>query len=183
MPKLTAVLLSSDLPLAELCAARLDGELYAIDSGYSPIDLPEDAEQRARSIIELCPDRIIAEQRTAAWIWGATDSPPTRHELCASLGARSKSAVPRRATVREVVIDEVSIVELGGIRVTTPLRTILDLVRFNDDFDDETQRQVGWLMTTFGVALDDCVSALDARRNLPGKRRALVRLAAVASRC
>jgi hypothetical protein len=183
MPKLSAVLLPSDFPIAELYAARLDGELYAIDDGFSPIDLPENAEQRARSIAELCPGRVIAEQRSAAWIWGASHSPPALHELCASLGARSKSAVPRRATVREVVIDELSVVELGGIRVTTPIRTVLDLARFSDEFDVETQRQVAWLMATFEIDLDYCVSALDARRNLPGKRRAIARLAAVASRC
>ena len=151
MPKLTAVLLSADLPLAELCAARLDGELFSIGDGFSPIDLPETAEQRARSILDLCPDRIIAEQRSAAWIWGASDSPPARHELCASLGARSKSVAPRRAIVREVVIDDLSVVELGGIRVTTPLRTILDLARFSPHFDAETRDQVARLMTAFEI--------------------------------
>jgi hypothetical protein len=183
MSRLNAMLLPSDLPLAELCAARLDGELYPIGDGYSPVDLPEDAEQRARAIIELCPDRIIAEQRSAAWIWGASDFPPPRHELCASLGARSKSAVPRRSTVREVIIDDSDIVELGGIRVTTPLRTILDLARFTDDFGDDEVRLIAALMTTFEISVELCVSELDARKNLPNKRRALQRLAAIASRC
>jgi hypothetical protein len=183
MPKLTAVLLASDLPIAELCAARMDGELYSIDGGFSPVDLPDSPEQRARALSELCSDRLIAEQGSAAWIWGASDSPPARHELCASLGARAKSAIPRRATVREVVIDEHSVAELGGIRVTTPLRTILDLARFSDAFAAETQEQVARLMSTFGIELGVCIAELDARRNLPGKRRAIARLSAVASRC
>ena len=32
---------TDDLPLAELCAARIDGDLFAIDEGWAPIDEPD----------------------------------------------------------------------------------------------------------------------------------------------
>src|SRR5687767_11814124 len=86
--RLASVLTSSDLPMAELAAARLDGELFRIDDCYSPIDEVEQPRHRARALGAVLRDRLIAEQRSAAWIWGALDAPPPRHELCVATGAR-----------------------------------------------------------------------------------------------
>ena len=41
MARLPMVLGTDDLPIAELCAARLDGELFAIDDGWAPVDEPD----------------------------------------------------------------------------------------------------------------------------------------------
>jgi len=178
MTKLGAVLSTLDLPVAELSAARLDGELYAIDDGYSPVDVPNGPQERAGSIAHYCQGRLMAEQRTAAWVWGALESPPSRHELCASLGARARPAFPIRTSVREVVIDERELVALGGIQVTTPLRTIIDLARFSNAFEASEQRIVAILAMRHGITLERCRREMDARTNLPNKKRALQRLKA-----
>ena len=166
-----------DLPIAELSAARLDGELYAVDDGYSPVDVPCGPHERAASIADYCQGRLMAEQRTAAWIWGALELPPARHELCASLGARARPAHPIRTSVREVVIDEGEFAVVGGIAVTTPLRTVIDLARFSERFGEAERDIVRQLAARSGITFERCRIEMDARTNLPNKRRALTRLA------
>jgi hypothetical protein len=176
MAKLGLVLTPTDLPLAELCAARLDGQLFQVDEAYSPVDQPELPATRAASLAIHCEQRLIAEQRSAAWIWGASALPPRRHELCASLGARARPTYVQRTLVREVVIDENDIVVIGGVQVTTPLRTIADLARFSSQFGTDEKELVRRLLVIGGLSLDDCRQHLDRRQNLPLKIRAWKRL-------
>lgn len=179
MTRLGTVISTLDLPLAELSAARLDGEVYAVDDGYSPIDVPAGPFERAASIAPYCQGRLMAEQRTAAWIWGALSLPPSRHELCASLGARARPAYPIRTVVREVVIDSGEYVVIAGVPVTTPLRTVVDLARFSTEFGAAEHGIVLSLATAFEISFDRCTREMDARTNLPNKRMARTRLAAV----
>jgi hypothetical protein len=137
------------------------------------IDQPIGIEQRAASLATYCDDRLIVEQHSAAWIWGALAQPPERHELCASIGARSRSVHPLRLVVREVVISDSDWVTVAGIRVTTPLRTAADLARFAEDFDLQLIER---LLADAGLTIDDCRHDLESRRNLPRKKIALQRL-------
>jgi hypothetical protein len=175
MTRLASVLRDDDLPYAELCAARLDGEVVAVDDCFAPIDVVLSPDARARAAARDWSSRLIAERRSAAWIWGALAEPPAPHELCASIAARARPPTPARAVVREVAIDADEYVSIGGVRVTTPLRTVADLARFSDDFDRDASA-VSLLLGLGGLTLDECRAALDRRRNLPGKRRAWQRL-------
>ena len=166
MSRLSPVLTTNDLPLAELCAARLDGELLRLDDSFTSIDQPHDRTARAASIALSWPERLIAERWTAAWIWGALLQPPGRHTLCASLGARARPSVPQRVLVREVVVDDDELVTIADQRVTTPVRTITDLARFDGSVSVEL---LSTLARTGGVDREACRAALDRRRNLPNK--------------
>lgn len=176
MSRLPAVLFHSDLPEAELHAAKLDGELYPIDRCFSPIDEIDSCLNRARALSLTVPARLIAEQRSAAWIYGALSRPPRRHQFCAEITARVRPPELAALTVREVVIEASDLLELAGLRVTTPLRTAVDLARNSVDFPDDELQTVGTLMRLgrFGVA--ECRTILDRRRNLPNKRLALERI-------
>ena len=173
MTRLASVLSARDLPVAELHALKLDGQLTALDECFIAIDQPAGLAQRARSLALYCDDRLIVEQHSAAWVWGALQNPPARHELCASVGARSRSVHPHRLLVREVVIAETDHVDVAGVRVTTPLRTAGDLARFAEHFDLAVVER---LLESAGLTVADCVADLDSRRNLPRKRIALERL-------
>ncbi|MCY7411903.1 MAG: hypothetical protein LH471_02520 [Salinibacterium sp.] len=175
-PELSAVLSSDDLPLSELCAARLDGELFALCDGFVVVDQPDHRNQRAAAVSIGQPDRVIAEQRTAAWIWGATALPPWPHELCVGTAARVRSSGSGWANVREVVIEPSEICMIAGLQVTTPLRTIVDLARFATPFGEHEVRIVRSMIASGLTRLRDCNSAITERRNLPNKRRALERL-------
>lgn len=174
---LGAVLSEHDLPAAELRAAELDGELFALDGCWVPIDEPDRAAQRAGALAALLPPRVIVERRSAAWVWGLLDSPPSPHELCTAIGARVRTG-PGWPPAREVVIDDDETVVLGGIRVTTPARTVVDLARFSEPFDEQLVQR---LLSLGRLTVADCVEAMERRRNLPGKRVALERLAALAA--
>ena len=178
MTRLPSVLTPTDLPFAELRAMQLDGLLVAVDDAFATIDAPPSPTQRAGSIAAYCQQRLIAEQHTAAWIWGAIPQPPRRHELCVSIGARARSSAPTLLAVREVVIASNEIVLLGSVRVTTPLRTIMDLARFQDEFEPDL---ITALLRVSGLTLDYCIAELQARPNLPRKKLALQRLTSLSA--
>lgn len=162
--------------MAELSAARLDGELFAVAHCYSPSDVPDRAVSRAQSLAQGLSARVIVELMSAAWVLGATDAAPTFPQYCSTAEARAKPAVIRRLAVREVVIEPDEIVCVGGVRVTSPLRTACDLARSDAEFDTATQLVVLQLLQLAQASVDDCVELLERRRNLPGKRRTLDRL-------
>lgn len=179
MSKLASILTTDDLPLSELHALRLDGELFAIDEAFAPVDQPDSVSQRAKALEHLCSGRLIAEQRTAAWVWGACDTAPTQLDLCASIGARARVSDSGRIALREVVIDDSEVATIGGLRVTTPLRTVIDLLRFQPRFEGELIQR---LLVAGGLSAEDCHSYLEARNNLPRKKLAAARLGDLAVR-
>jgi hypothetical protein len=177
-PRLAAVLSTDDFAAAELTAMVLDGEAYRLDACVAPIDEIPEPVIRARSLAtELLP-RLIVEQHTAAWIWGALPSAPAIVEVCADSSARARPPLGTRLSVREVVIQHEDVAHLGGIAVTTPLRTAIDLARFVVDWRIDDETAVAGLMRLGGFNAIDCARIMNRRRNLPGKRLALVRLAA-----
>ncbi|MGV8913479.1 MAG: hypothetical protein ACOH14_12780 [Rhodoglobus sp.] len=178
-PRLPSVLSALDLPLAELQCAALDGELYALDQCFCSIDEFETIHLRASALGVVLDARIIAEQMSAAWIWGALIAPPRRHQLCVAIGARTRPHPSLNATLREVVISPDEIDTVSGVSVTTRLRTVIDLMRFSDSFGEREASAVATLMADGALDYEACVDALSARRNLPQKRIALERLARV----
>ena len=178
MARLAPVLHAGDLPLAELCAARLDGELVRVDDAFTPVDVRDGPVARASAASRGWSTRLIAEQHTAAWIWGARLDPPARHQLCTTTGARARPAVPLRSVVREVSIDADEYGLVGALRVTRPVRTAVDIARFSPGFAAEELRVIRSLASLAGFGLAECRAALDRRRNLPAKRLAWSRLIA-----
>jgi len=176
MAALAPVLHAGDLPLAELCAARLDGELVRVDDAFRPVDVVDDPSTRAAAAAHGWSPRLIAEQLTAAWIWGVLAEPPRRHQLCTTTGARARPAAPHRSVVREVAIDADEFALCGGVRVTLPVRTIVDLARFSPRFGDAEIRIVRALAALERSGADECRAALDRRRNLPAKKLAWSRI-------
>jgi hypothetical protein len=179
MPRLPQVLSTVDLPLAELAAARLDGELYSIGSAFSPIDEVETPVHRARALRAGTNSRIIAEQSCAAWVWGALATLPSHLEYCVAIGARVAHSNSSWFSIREVVIDDAEIVDVDGMLVTSPLRTAVDLARWSEEFDHTRSRVISGLMLIGAFGLSDCIEQLERRKSLPNKKRALERL----SRC
>lgn len=179
--RLPRVLSGLDLPLAELTAARIDGEVYPVDDCFSPLDEFETARHRALALLTSFPRRLIAEQHTAAWVLGAQFAPPTVHQFCVSIEARTRPTIAVRISVREVVIQDDDLLMVAGLAVTTPLRTAVDLARCSVDFGDRDLLLVAELMRIGRFCVDDCVALLGRRRNLPDKHVALARLVEAAS--
>lgn len=170
------VLGTVDLPIAELCAARLDGELFAIDDGWAAVDEPDLPAFRAAVIALRMPRPLVIERMSAAWVHGALAVPPAVAQFCVPHSARIAPIGDRRATVREVKLDESEVVELGGTRCTSVVRTGFDLLRDADYDAMGGEGVVAALMAPrpwLGSALG---ARLDAATRMPHKSLALARL-------
>jgi hypothetical protein len=176
-PRLSSVLSGRDLPTPELGALVLDGEAYRLGDCFAAIDEASGPFLRAAVLTRELPPRLIAEQHTAAWVWGAVSHPPPRHEVCADTRARTRPAFDARLSVREVVILHDDITMLAGTAVTIPMRTAIDLARFVETWSDEDTRIVAELLRIAQCTVLDCARAMNRKRNLPNKRIALERLA------
>lgn len=174
--RISAVLSRNDLPPEELQVGVLDGELVRVGGAFCAVDTVIRAEHRAASITTEVPGYSITERFTAAWIYGAVDDQPSRLQLCVSAHANVRPTSSARCVFREVVLnDEINLI--GGLPVTTPLRTALDLARIDLDFSAFTAHVVRRLAAVGrGFDFADCESAIAQRRNLPNKRLALLRL-------
>lgn len=171
--RLSPVLADVDLSPAELQAARLDGEVYDLAGAFCLIGELESPVHRARAVLQTRSPRLIAELGTAAWIWGA--APERRHlEFSVTPEARARLSPAHHIAVREIVYEEGDLALLAGHRVTTPLRTMLDLARFAEPFDPGV---VARLAAIAGLTLDDALHALASRPGIPAKHRARRNLA------
>jgi hypothetical protein len=131
--RLRSVLSPRDLPLAELCGARLDGELFTLGDFWCPVDEADDSIRRAQAAGMLTASpRAIAERMTAAWIYGLAPE-PRRHQFCVHASARMKLVPSPRLHIREVSCPPDQLQAICGLRVTLPLRTAVDLARWPDD--------------------------------------------------
>jgi hypothetical protein len=178
MARLPTVLGTRDLPLPELCAARLDGELVALGDGWCPVDEPDLPSLRAAAVAPRRPDPLIVERRSAAWVHGALPAPPAVSEYCIRYADRSTARIDLGSIVREVVIDEVDVAVVGGVRCTTPLRTAFDLLRDVRADDDETVAIVAALLDGAHGLEAPLRERIESAHRLPHKARALARLEA-----
>lgn len=180
-PTLPPALGVEHLPLAELTAARLDGELFALGDSYCSIAEVETSALRARTALGSRSRRLIAELGTAAWIWGSTPVQPSAWEFCSAIGNRARIARSDPAQVRDLVLDPEDVVRLDGVCVTTPLRTAVDLARFRSPLSPDDRAAILELLRIGQVTPGDVLAMLERRRNLPGKRRARLALAGLMS--
>lgn len=177
MSTLSPVLSTADLTWAELQAARLDGDVYELAGAYCLIGELESPRHRAHAVLAGRSSRLIAELATAAWIWGA-GSEPARPTFAVTPDARTRLAPDRRTSVREIVYADGDVTRLGAVRVTTPLRTALDVAR-KARFTDDDAATVTRLAAIAGFDLAACLAALSARPGIPSRKRAEERLTRV----
>lgn len=122
------------LSQAELCAARLDGDVIELGDVYTPADLVESATTRARGIEHHRQGhaQLAFVGPSAAWIHGAGDQPPNHHHLQRTTLRRTRLRSTVRATLHGSVLHDGDVIEIGGILVSAPERTLLDLARWSE---------------------------------------------------
>ena len=170
-----------DLPDAERQAMRLDGELYRLAEGYVSVAVPDVPAARAAAVLAHRPARLIAARGTAAWIWGAVPTVPLRGEFIVDLEARWRPRPSEGIDVVESVIHPGDLIVFGGVAVTGPLRTAIDLARFRTVFTLVDADAVRALAAIDGFGLDDALATMNRGRNLAGKQLACARLTATLS--
>jgi hypothetical protein len=98
---------------------------------YCRGDLPDTFDLRVQCAALVLPEHAVLCDRSAAWLWGVTCFDLVEHEFLPELEVVSIDGNDRirRAEVyggKRALSDE-DICEVGGIKVTTPLRTACDL--------------------------------------------------------
>jgi hypothetical protein len=162
------------LPLAELLALCLDGQLYRIGGAFATLDTPESAALRADAFAVGAPRGTIADRGTAAWIHGTRPEPPRRLQVCVDAKRRG-GRLPSDVDGRECVLAPGDTTRFGGVLVTSPGRTAMDLLLTEKRFPPEKMHEVRYLLWLSG----DDAAALTRRlrrRPRPGSARAIERL-------
>ncbi|MET3637141.1 MULTISPECIES: type IV toxin-antitoxin system AbiEi family antitoxin domain-containing protein [Curtobacterium] len=169
------LLTSDDWPEAELRAAVLAGELVAVGWCWASPAEPQTPALRAAAHAWRVPDgRLVASGRSAAWIWGATSRPPSPVEV--SVPPTVRVRVDPDVRLREVRLPAADTVRLGSVRVTSPERTAVDLLRAPDTFDVTARDALRGLVAIGAVRADDITRRLDALGTIPMVRQAARRL-------
>lgn len=168
---------AADFPEAERSGLRLDGDVFLLADALVPADLPVVPALRAAALLpEAARPDLVAAGRTAAWVHGVTPilPRPCTWTLDVSHGRRTR-AVP---TAREVRYDPSSVERLGGLTVTTPLRTAFDLAVIGD-LDPATARLCAALLGLASLDAAALVTATSGYRRSSGRPAAVARLIAL----
>jgi hypothetical protein len=162
------------LSSAELSAARLDGDVVEIGEGYMPADAIESVSMRAASMRGICGPRLVAGLWSAAWIYGALLEPPSRHAVMRGAAHRVGNLIDRRAIFHDVGVHDSDIVEMAGVRVTSPLRTLVDVARRVHEPAHRARAQavISALVASGAVRPADALIRLEAHGRMPGIRDA-----------
>jgi hypothetical protein len=175
--RLPSVLDASDLPLAERCAIRLDGDGFVLGDGIIAADEPDGPAQRAASVAaDARRYRLVLGGWTAAWVHGGTDRlrRPLDLQTDSDGGVRTKLL-----RIRQVAFSHRDVTVLAGVGVTTPLRTAVDLARLEPALSDESRHAIEHLIAGSGLSWPRAVAAVAAMPTTPGKQRALARFRAL----
>lgn len=117
------------LSTAELTAARLDGDLIEIGEAFMPADAVETRELRAGALRALAGETVALTRLSAAWVHGAVPEPPVRHCVQRRTDRRIATVIDARLDYRDLRLPPADVMMISGVAVTTPVRTLVDLVR------------------------------------------------------
>ncbi len=173
------LLTSDDWPEPELRAAVLAGELVPVGPCWASPAEPQTPSLRAAAAAWVLRDgRLIACTLTAAWIWGAASRLPAPLEAC--IPPQVRVHVGPDVRLREVRIQADDSVVLGGLRVTMPARTAVDLLRMPGlsagAFGEAEATAVHGLLAIGAVTAAELQVRLSALGTIPMVRQAERRL-------
>lgn len=169
----------------ELQSLAADGLLARFHQhGYTLPGLPASPQLRARAAAGAVPaairQRVVAGRMTAAWIYGCAAEPDRLALLVDAKRRVSSLRNTRGCTLHEVKLGPFDVISLGGLMVSSPLRTALDVA-----LHVEPERAVPALARLLArpqqdVRLRLLVLAIEATPRVPHKRAALEKLALLA---
>lgn len=121
-------------PVAIRSAELHRGTLVRCGPGTRPVGWPETPRVRAHALAPWLTEQRIAVQRVAAWIWGAARDPGTPLHFAMRGSRRAFRTASRIVELHEFQFVPGDLVPLDQALVTSPLRTVFDLLRSPADF-------------------------------------------------
>ncbi len=169
----------------ELQSLAGDGVLSQFHQhGYTLPEVTASPQLRARAAANAVPlairQRVVAGRMTAAWIYGCAAEPDRLALLVDAKRRVSSLRNTKGCTLHEVKLGPFDVVSLGGLMVSSPLRTALDIALHVD-----APRAVPALEALLSrpekdVRLRLLVLAIESSPRMPHKRSALEKLASLA---
>lgn len=173
---------------AELQAMAADGVLARISQrGFLQPGAPATPQLRARAAAALIPaairQRVVAGRMTAAWIYGCAREPDRLALLVDANRRISSLRGARGCSFHETRLGTMDVVSLGGLMVSSPLRTAVDIA-----LHVRPEHAVPALTALLSapelpVRLNLLVRAVEAVPRLPYKNSALAVLERVREGC
>ncbi|WP_169303933.1 type IV toxin-antitoxin system AbiEi family antitoxin [Arthrobacter sp. CAU 1506] len=166
---------------SELECMRLDGLLVNV---YGPgFALPWDQvtpRHRAAAAFFSLPEqvrrKVVLGRLTAAWVYGCAPEPQKLSVLLDHRHRATSQGRYRLALIHEVTLGPLDTVTIGGVPVSTPLRTALDVALHAPEPDAVRVLCALAQAKSLGCRLDVIRQAIEAKPRLPGKARALERI-------
>ena len=165
----------------ELQAMASDGVLTQLyQRGYLPPGTRPTPQLRARAAsVQVSPvirQRVVAGRMTAAWIYGCAPEPDRLAMLVDAKRRISSLRSTRGCTFHEVRLGPFDVVSLGGLMVSSPLRTSVDIALHVD-----AERAIPALRALLGqrelgLRLRLLRLAVEATPRVPYKNAALAKL-------
>ena len=164
-----------------------DGVLVKLSQrGYLPPGAASTPQLRARAAACTIPapirQRVVAGRMTAAWIYGCAAEPDRMALLVDASRRISSLRAVRGCSFHEVRLGPFDVVSLGGLMVSSPLRTAVDIALHVEP--DRALPALAALLAApeLDVRLRLLIRAVNATPRMPHKRSALAKLAALLDR-
>lgn len=158
------------LPLTVQRAMRLRGALVDCGPGLRGIAWPEVPRVRLTAIASALQHGRVAAYLTAAWVWQAATHPGSPLSI-ASLPGSSRHEISREYKRYELRLNDRDISTFGELCVTTPQRTMLDLLYRPESYGAIERDACLKLFEVAGIDADE-TNAMLARRRRPHGRLA-----------
>ncbi|MBU8577368.1 hypothetical protein [Brevibacterium luteolum] len=134
--------LGEPLSYTELMELTFDGLAFRLSATcWAPVGMPVDARLRASSVEAAPLPGLVLSHRSAHWVWWGSGLAPVVAEYTTRVRRRIRAArLPVVVHERDVCPAEEA--ELAGLALTTPERTLYDLLYelLDADTDEETVR-------------------------------------------
>ena len=164
---------------AERSVLRLDGECVPVGLSDVPVDVPVDRVVRAASLASAVRRHdLVVDLRTAAWVHGAEPALPHPLTLAIDITRARRTKLVRPAP-REARFRPDDLERLGGVLVTTPLKTAFDLLRLGHDADADAETIAARLLRVAGLSPPIAAALAQLQPGCPHKQRGIDRLAAL----
>ncbi|HEX5534235.1 MAG TPA: hypothetical protein VFX33_10890 [Actinomycetales bacterium] len=170
-----ALTVNSALPRPSLERMRAEGLLVHLGAGiYLPADATCTTGSRAEAFATLVPPWAVLAMEAAAWVHGGPrPTPPFVLLTSATTGSRS---APEGTRLSVTPLPQADVVRVNGLRLTAPLRTVVDLARRGSG--PTARAAFRWLLDQH-VKPPELRAVLAEQSRYPGNRRARERLRAL----
>ena len=162
-------------PEALRSAELLRGSLVRCGPGVRGAGWPETPRVRLAALAPWLEHGNVATHLTAAWVWGAARRPGPRIEVSVRIGGRRRAPNSEWLRIYELRYAETDIHRFGDFGVTTPLRTVLDVLHRDAALATAERVACRLLVSLIEGGPATVLKRLTEHRR-PGRRMALERL-------